>query len=186
MNKQFRDRLTGAVILVILIVVVVPALLSGPPPSSPVTAQRAEDGTPLRSYTIDLTDPAAPSQATASPTPPPRSAPSPSAAPPPPSLTPPETAQSPAAPAQSAPTQSAPAVLKGFAVQVGSFSERANADRVVAQLKKQGFEVFLSPTAAPKRLYRVRVGPVATRAEAERVATRLAAANRPGKIVPHP
>ena len=57
-NKQFKERLTGAVILVVFAVVVVPALLSGPPRPAATTASAGGEGPPVRSYTIDLTDPA--------------------------------------------------------------------------------------------------------------------------------
>lgn len=84
------------------------------------------------------------------------------------------------------PAPRAPVVASGFAVQLGSFSDRANADRLVTELKKQGFPAFVSPLSKPKKLYRVRVGPVADRAAAQAMATRLATFKRSGKVVPHP
>ena len=60
---QFKTRLTGAVILVILAVLIVPELLTGP--KTPAAKSRpADNATPLRSYTIDLTG-ATPPKATA-------------------------------------------------------------------------------------------------------------------------
>jgi DedD protein len=91
-------------------------------------------------------------------------------------------APAPAPPAASRP----PAAASGFAVQVGSFGSRANADRLARTLRGDGFAAFVTPSAGDRRLYRVRVGPVTGRAEAEQLAVRLAAARRPGQVVSHP
>lgn len=56
-NKQFKERLTGAVILVVFVVIVVPALLPARR-IRPHPRRRPVEGPPLRSYTIDLTEPA--------------------------------------------------------------------------------------------------------------------------------
>lgn len=217
-NKQFKERLTGAVILVVFLVLVVPALLSGPPQAVAPTASTAGEGPPIRSYTIDLTAPeGAQPPMTSSPTPviTPPVAPLPAATTPRAAAVPSgaapagEPARSPAdAPAgetgAAAPvaaaagalaTAPAPAVAPpgaparagdGFAVQIGSFASRANADGLVAKLRKGGFAAFISPTAGGRKLYRVRVGPVGDRDEAQRLAARLAAAGQPGKIVDLP
>ena len=68
MDSQFKQRLTGAVILVLLAVLLVPELLTGPKsrpsgPTSSATAPAAGEGAPLRSYDIDLSE--APQAATA-------------------------------------------------------------------------------------------------------------------------
>lgn len=187
-NKQFKERLTGAVILVVFIVIVVPALLSGPPrPATPVTMTGVE-GPPIRSYTIDLTEPAGtqppitpltvtPSSPSApvsgadlAPTPAPTPAPAPLPTPTPAPVAGPGSAS----------------VETGFAVQIGSFANRANAEGLVAKLGKGGFPAFISPTGSGRKLYRVRVGPVADRAGALQLAARLAEAGQPGKVVDHP
>jgi len=73
----------------------------------------------------------------------------------------------------------------GFAVQVGSFASRASADRLVADLKRRRFDPFVSPTrSGGRQLFRVRVGPVADRAAAQALETRLKAAGQRGSIVP--
>lgn len=187
-NKQFKERLTGAVILVVFIVIVVPALLSGPPrPATPVTVTGVE-GPPIRSYTIDLTEPAGtqppitpltvtPSSPSApvsgadlAPTPAPATTPAPLPTPTPAPVAGPGSAS----------------VETGFAVQIGSFANRANAEGLVAKLGKGGFPAFISPTGSGRKLYRVRVGPVADRAGALQLAARLAEAGQPGKVVDHP
>jgi cell division septation protein DedD len=60
-DSQFKQRVTGAVILVLLAVLLVPELLTGPKsrpsgPTSSATTQAQGDGAPLRSYDIDLSD----------------------------------------------------------------------------------------------------------------------------------
>jgi rare lipoprotein A len=60
-----------------------------------------------------------------------------------------------------------------FAVQIGAFQERENADRLRGQLADH-FTVDVQEFDAPGgRFYRVRVGRVATIAEAEQLASRL-------------
>ncbi|MBW7929763.1 MAG: SPOR domain-containing protein [Gammaproteobacteria bacterium] len=73
----------------------------------------------------------------------------------------------------------------GWVVQVGTFGEKGNAERLAAQLEKQGFAAVLSTTAAGgRKLYRVRVGPAATREAASTLAGKLAAAGHKGNVVP--
>jgi hypothetical protein len=63
-----------------------------------------------------------------------------------------------------------------FAVQVGAFSESRAAERLAESLRAKGFEVYVSPGAkAGEARWRVRVGPLPSRAEAKRVASRLKA-----------
>jgi rare lipoprotein A len=69
---------------------------------------------------------------------------------------------------------SSPAALAGaFSVQVGAFQQRKNADRLRADLSRH-YPVFVQDYAAPAgRLYRVRVGRLATERAAERFAAQL-------------
>jgi DedD protein len=61
-----------------------------------------------------------------------------------------------------------------WAVQLGSFASRANADNLSRQLKGQGFSVYvLSGGSGASVRYRVRVGPLADRDAAERTAAKL-------------
>lgn len=62
----------------------------------------------------------------------------------------------------------------GFAVQVGAFSDAAAARRLAGELRAAGLPVYVVPaSAAADARWRVRVGPVSTRREAERLAVRL-------------
>ena len=95
-------------------------------------------------------------------------------------------------PAEPAPAkQQAPAAAESetgmWAVQLGSFSNAANAERLAADLRQQGFAAFLSKLGTGDgELHRVRVGPQANRQAAEAVAIQLSAAGHSGKVVPHP
>lgn len=61
-----------------------------------------------------------------------------------------------------------------WAVQVGSFQDRDNAWTLKQELRKAGFSVYVEQVrTGHKPLYRVRVGPVIARSEAERLAARL-------------
>ncbi len=66
----------------------------------------------------------------------------------------------------------------GFAVQVGAFSEKSAAKKLADSLRARGYAVYLAPTEANPISWRVRVGPVATRPEAEKTARRLEAAEK--------
>jgi DedD protein len=68
-------------------------------------------------------------------------------------------------------------------VQLGSFANRANADRLAQQVHTQGFPVSVS-RGTTGRLYRVRVGPARDRATASELAQQLSARGHSGKIVP--
>jgi DedD protein len=202
MDSRAKQRLTGAVILVALFVLLVPELLTGPHEDAAPASTPAEDG--LRNYTIDLDTPANPVQpmsaapeaavalppVTANPmaeslpgnagaavqSPPevvtPMSALTPSAAPPTP-------------PAVSAPVAPAKPERGSFAVQLGSFGSKDNAERLVREMTAKGFNAFIAPiTSGGRELYRVRIGPARDRAAAEALATELRRIGQTGSIVP--
>ncbi len=75
-----------------------------------------------------------------------------------------------------------------WAVQIGSFSNKANADRLAAGLREKGYAAFLSQVKTDNggELHRVRIGPQKDRASAEAVASKLEADNVDGRVVPHP
>jgi DedD protein len=82
-----------------------------------------------------------------------------------------------------APVETAPTRVDGgdWIVQLGSFSQRANADRLAADLKRKGFSVSVqSGGGTSGTLFRVRAGPVADRPAAETLVTRLSAAGFKG------
>ena len=74
-----------------------------------------------------------------------------------------------------------------WAVQLGSFSNQQNAERLAAELRKKGYAAFLSRVQTSSEvLHRVRVGPQQNRASAEEVAARLGSEGHKGQVVPHP
>ncbi len=74
----------------------------------------------------------------------------------------------------------------GWAVQVGSFASRENAERLAHELKGKGFAATVSQGSGPKRLWRVRVGPEADRAAAVALGAKLHSAGQSGAVVPFP
>ena len=61
-----------------------------------------------------------------------------------------------------------------LAVQVGAFSESGAAEELAVRLRGAGFPVYVTPgTASGSTRWRVRVGPLATREDADRSAARL-------------
>jgi len=76
----------------------------------------------------------------------------------------------------------------GFAVQVGAFSDKTDATALVERLAKAGFIAFSEPVkTAGGTLYRVRVGPEITRAEAEQLRTSVSDKLKlDGIVVSHP
>lgn len=207
MERRAKERLIGASILVALIVSIVPELLSGPTPAPPAAIPQqlpvvASGAEPIRNVTVDL----ATSKAAAIPDAEPASAPAPMA---PPSPTPAAEAvqQLPPQPVDAGgmPTAPAPASIEspaaapisshitgqregshtvGWTVQLGSFASRANADKLMHQLKSQGFAVYvLSGGTGTAIRHRVRVGPLADRDTAERTAARLKGLGHPSSLI---
>lgn len=201
METAVKERLVGAVVLVGLIVALVPEMLSGP---RRVPDQDGAADASVRTFTIDLapapnagassapaarlepqTAPAASKtgaepENTAS-----KEVPRPSATTDEPvereSAPPATTAQPPAA------SQTRPAADRGWAVQLGSFASRENAERLAAEVRRGGYRAFVSRFESGRSVrYRVRVGPEAERAQAEQVAQRLQRDGRQVSVVSHP
>jgi len=87
-------------------------------------------------------------------------------------------ARPPAAPPLPSATQAATAVSRTsgkLSVQVGAFTESRAAEQLAESLRSSGLPVYVSPSAAAAgdQRWRVRVGPLATREEADRIAARL-------------
>jgi DedD protein len=94
-------------------------------------------------------------------------------------------------PAQQPETQPAPSInastAKGWAVQLGSFSSRENATKLVQELNAKGYKAFVSRfDSGGKVHHRVRVGPEATRARADALAAKLRRDGRSASVVAHP
>jgi DedD protein len=74
-----------------------------------------------------------------------------------------------------------------WAVQLGSFSNKENAEKLAADLRKQGYAAFLSQlTTSSGQLHRVRIGPQKDRASAEAMAANLLKVGHKGQVLPHP
>jgi len=66
------------------------------------------------------------------------------------------------------------AAASGYAVQVGAFSDAAAAARLRDDLRGKGFDAYVVPAASSgDGRTRVRVGPVASKVDAQAVADRL-------------
>ena len=158
-----------------------PTAASGTPAAS--QAQAAATTAPIRSEALPPTP--ARTSTTASSTPP--STPPATTRPAPPA-TPPATT-TPARPAVAATTSAAPAASSvGFAVQMGAFSRESDATGLRDRLRAAGFSAIVQPVRTDKgTLSRVRVGPVASRGEAEQLKARLATGGMgAGMVVSHP
>ena len=72
----------------------------------------------------------------------------------------------------------------GWAVQVGAFGSVATANGMVSKLQAEGYHAFVAPIQrGGKTLHRVRVGPEAEKAGAERLAGQLKAKGLPATVV---
>ena len=198
MEKALKERIIGAIVLVAVAVLVVPVFLDGPPADSEMISERVplpgqgEQSNPTVVLERDRTDPVpaqtvetpereepmatqpAPSTAIAEPTPEPNQ---------------PETSPPQSQPERTTPTRVQPAgsATGMWAVQLGSFSSQENAEKLAADLRKQGFAAFLSQLSTSSgQLHRVRVGPQKDREAADAMAARLQKAGHTGKVLPHP
>lgn len=114
-----------------------------------------------------------------------------------PAQTPPAAAPKPVAaapkPAAAAPKPAEPVAKPaasnvGFAVQLGAFSKAADANALRDKLRAGGFSAFVEQVKTDKgTLSRVRVGPVASRADADKLKSQVAAkVGINGMVRPHP
>jgi DedD protein len=190
MDRALKERVIGAVVLVVFAVLIVPVFLDGPSGDSEVISQSVslpgqnDQGT--RTQTVVLKrDRSQPVPQTVArdkqETPAPVQAPAKS------------TANAPAKAAgteEIKSTQPKPAStsLTGmWAVQMGSFSQKVNAERLVSDLRNDGFAAFLSQlNTSSGDLHRVRIGPQKDRASAESIAAQLGKAGHKGQVVTHP
>jgi DedD protein len=91
----------------------------------------------------------------------------------------------PPGPAPSAPPVSAE--LTAWAVQVGRFGSQANALALRDKLRAEGFTAYVEVPDSGGRFFRVRVGPVVERAEADSIKARLEKEQAlTGLVVAHP
>jgi DedD protein len=200
MEQQLKERIVGAIVLVALGMLVIPALLDGPDPSADtvgVVLSDQEEGTKTHRIRLDVQEnaPATPSSGRIS-----RAQPDPVTMPAstvkqgaaeaqsvdernPPAESPARPNVSPPKPAP-APVAPTPPPTGSWAVQVGSFSRKQNADRLARELGERGFDVSVSVVkGSGGTMHRVRVGPVEDRDSAEALRVRLEASGQPGRVV---
>ncbi|MCC5795401.1 MAG: SPOR domain-containing protein [Chromatiales bacterium] len=215
MDRRLLERMIGGVVLLAVLALVVPAILGRgtqyqpePPAALPdlrthtITLERDSEQPPVAQPMAPpvaepapepviepLPEPVPPPAESPPRAPPPPADPSPPArAAAPPALPPPPPRAAPPAappPAPAAPATARLAEQQGWVVQLGSFSSEANANRLLAEVRGKGFEVWLLPLKRNgETLYRVRVGPPGdSRDQAESLATRLAREGHRGQVV---
>ncbi len=211
MDRRVKERLVGASILVVLIVLIVPEMLSGP--ASPPATTRPPAGTPEpgRTVTVDLATSKAPAQEVAGAAasaaliqPAGEHAQASAADPPvlPAARAAPARAAPATLPAAAAPHSAPPALLEtpvppptsmpaggklaahSWAVQLGSFASRDNAEKLVRQWKGQSFSVYVSSAGSgPAARYRVRIGPLADHESAAQAVAKLKSLGQAASIV---
>jgi len=198
MEQGLKERLVGAAVLVAIAVWLVPWVLDGPDSGIETQANSlqlpsAEEPMPMRTQTLRLGGEPEPAEVAAAP---PVEAKAPAAEPVTAAVEPPpaaadEAAKEPepvvvaaapaperAAPAAAAPTppKPEPTAAGDWTVQLGSFGEEANARRLAQRAGTFGYKAEVSSYRSGGRtLYRVRVGPQATRAAADAAASALRA-----------
>ena len=212
MERALKERIIGAAVLVLFAVLVVPVFLDGPPGESEIVSERVllpgqeaqktqtvvlerNRSEPVPAASTQLTPepvvqqkvemPKAEQQPAAkevAPEPAKKPAEKPAEAPvkPPPEVTKAETQPA-------APKPAAASTTGMWAVQLGSFSSKENAENLAASLRKQGYAAFLSQLSTDSgQLHRVRIGPQKDRESAEAMASRLRKVGQEGQVVPHP
>jgi DedD protein len=187
MEVRVRERLVGALVLVAFVVLLVPAILTGrgSAPSEPPAqlTRRVEvplgDAVPEQEEQVLVPEPVAdmPAQRTLAE----------SAVPAGPGSEPKDEEPRAVAPKSPAPPPQVVPQTPAWAVQLGAFSNREKAERLVADLRKRRYSAFLLEyRASGQVLYRVRVGPEQDRARAEEIAARLAKDGFQPVVARHP
>ena len=213
MDEQVKARLIGATVLVVIAVALVPELLSGPKRGSGDTTPDTTKGTRTVTIDlggavasgarVPPVEPApAPTRETARLTPvdvpgedvrrddasaeealsAKQVTPTATTAPSEPIAPPPAVVAKPAEPVAVKPTVAS--IPGGWSVQVGAFGSADSARKLVGQLKGDGYSAYVAPlNRNGKTLHRVRVGPTATRADADKLAARIKGRGLPASVV---
>ena len=190
MDRALKERIIGAAVLVLVVVLVVPVFLDGPPAEGEIVSEQVplpgQADQDTKTVVLDRSNPV-PANGGSQPvdrTPQPivsKQEPEPEAI---------EERPAPQPVAEESATQPAAAESSTtgmWAVQLGSFGNQENAERLAAELRSQGHAAFLSQVrTASGQLHRVRVGPQADRASADAVAAELGKAGHDVKVLPHP
>ena len=189
MDDSLKQRLVGAAVLVALAVIFVPMVLDGPEPATapaPSTIAAVPSGASMFRYDLNAALPSAGSTV-------PAVTPATTAVPaavskPATTVAVPAPMPGPKVADSTKPAGAPPATNAGWAAQVGSFSKQATADGVANDLKSKGFKAFVMPHKdGAQTLYRVRVGPVASRDAADALAKKITAkTGQAARPVQHP
>jgi DedD protein len=213
MDRSLKERLIGASILVLIAVLVIPELLSGPrsatlPSAHPPAAGNITATESTHTVTMDVASsraPAAVDRAASTP-PTPVAIPAPAPAPKPvvAAEAPKEAAVSQPEPApktesapkdeiapteRAAPVGAAPPLENvrhgsSWAVQLGSFVSAQNANKLLHELSRRGYSAYIVESRSGGHLqHKVRVGPAADRAAAERILVKLRSDGHSGALV---
>jgi len=201
-EERVKQRLVGAIVLVALAVIFIPMILQGPDdgsgsgsalPPPPKVVQQS-----LPSVQPPSTVPAAPAEGEAlgkpqeeggASTAPPAEAghepPSPAHAETPPA--PPRPAAASASKDQQSSDAGDGQALAAWVVQVGSFSRQDNATSLRDKLRTKGFKAFVQQARTSEgAVFRVEVGPILKRADADAMRDKLQAQMQlKGLVVPH-
>ena len=205
MEQKLKQRLVGAIVLVSLAVIFVPIILEGPDDEWSPRSQGIPEP-PRMDYGVDMelalppveppeigevepmgsAEPQAPEEPVAAPVvvpPVPVAQPTEPLKPAPPPPTQPS--PPPAAPDKNT---SLPAPPPGWYIQVGSFSQRMNAEGLRERLQAAGHTTRLQTINIGKaQVYRVLVGPADSRASAENQKSRLATQQKiKGIVIEYP
>ena len=197
MDRALKERIIGVVVLVVFAVIIVPVFLDGSADQPAVVSETlvlpGQNPETRKQQTIVLDrDRSEPLPAAVTPQPVARAEEEKKAVEQPVTNTRSEqAAEKTPEPARSTPPPAGPPPVTSetgmWAVQLGSFSNQANAERLAAELRKQGYAAFLSQLqTSDGNLQRVRVGPQKDRDSAEAVAAKLKAAGHASQVVPHP
>ena len=192
MEKALKERIVGAIVLVAVVILVVPVFLDGPPAEGEIISERVplpgqseqkiqtvvldrDRDQPVPARELNAARQSAEQAQVTEPTPvqpPPQDSTVTTAAP---------------EPENKVVVQAAGSTTGMWAVQLGSFANKQNAEILAADLRKQGFAAFLSQlTTSSGQLHRVRIGPQKDREAADAMAARLLKAGHTGKVLPHP
>lgn len=211
MDRALRERIIGAIVLVVFAILVVPVFLDGPSQDAEIISESVtlpgQNDQERKQQTIvlerDRSEPVPSARGNNSAADNAATEVSQAAAP---GVAKPTPATEKPAPEKNTPVKKAPVVVAErpsaststtrdearsstgmWAVQLGSFSSADNAEKLAADLRKQGYAAFLSQLqTASGALHRVRIGPQKDRASAEAVAKQLKTGGHNGQVVPHP
>jgi DedD protein len=199
MDQMLKQRLIGGIVIIALAVIFIPMLLEGPDkeispgtqnmPPPPAIDYQTEVELPVPAATPESAEPAETPDAATAPeqdvsalqetaVPPAEPAPAPvkpvekAATPPAPK---PVVAKQPPPPEKAAPRTVSAADQGGWVLQVGSFTQEANAQGLRDRLKKAGYQASVQVAkGADGSIHRVLIGPVSDRPRAEKLRDKLA------------